>query len=90
MTPEKQQELNQYIQAIAKIRPEEADPNKIQNLEGIEETIREQTLEYITPQLVFFYRKSHRNSSGKTEKNKKYYWRTNPDRKTSNSFKYSS
>lgn len=54
MTPEKQQELNQYIQAIAKILHEEADPNQIQSLEGIEETIREQTLEYITPQLGFF------------------------------------
>lgn len=54
MTPEKQQELNQYIQAIAKILHEEADSKQIKNLEGIEKTIREQTLEYITPQLGFF------------------------------------
>jgi hypothetical protein len=55
MTPEQQQKLNQHIQAIAKILHQEADPEKIQTLEGIEKTIRDQTLEYITPQLGFFW-----------------------------------
>lgn len=54
MTPEQQQELNQHIQAIAKILHQEADAEKIKTLEGIETTIREQTLEYITPKLGFF------------------------------------
>lgn len=54
MTPDKQQELNQHIQALAKILHEEVDPQKIQTLEGIEAKIREQILEYITPQLGFF------------------------------------
>jgi len=43
MTPEQQQELNQHIQAIAKILHQEAEAEKIQTLEGIETTIREQT-----------------------------------------------
>jgi hypothetical protein len=43
MTPEQQQELNQHIQAIAKILHQEAEDEKIQTLEGIETTIREQT-----------------------------------------------
>jgi hypothetical protein len=43
MTREQQQELNQHIQAIAKILPQEAEAEKIQTLEGIETTIREQT-----------------------------------------------
>ncbi|GCL56660.1 hypothetical protein NIES3806_40240 [Microcystis aeruginosa NIES-3806] len=54
MTPEQQQELNQHIQAIAKILHQEAEAEKIQTLEGIETTIREQTLKYITPKLGFF------------------------------------
>jgi hypothetical protein len=54
MTPEKQQELNQHLQAIAKILYAEAEPENLDNLEGIEKTIRTQTLEYITPQLGFF------------------------------------
>ena len=57
MTPEKQQELNQYLQAIAQILYDEADQTKIETLAGIEETIRQQTLEYITPQMGFFLSK---------------------------------
>ncbi|MBP0017929.1 MAG: hypothetical protein J7647_10270 [Cyanobacteria bacterium SBLK] len=54
MTPEKQQQLQQHLNAIAEILYEEADSEKIKDLEGIEETIRKQTLEYITPELGFF------------------------------------
>ena len=54
MTPEKQQELNQHIQAIAEILYQDAEPEKIASLQAIEKTIREQTLESITPQLGFF------------------------------------
>jgi hypothetical protein len=60
MTPETQRELNQHLQAIAKIfhaEAEEADPTKLESLAGIEETIRQQTLEYITPQMGFFLSK---------------------------------
>jgi hypothetical protein len=57
MTPDKRIELDHHIQAIAKILYEEADPTQIENLAGIEETIREQTLEYITPKLGFFLSK---------------------------------
>ena len=54
MTPEKQQELNQHIKAIAHILYGEAEPSKVATLAGIEETIRQQTLEYITPKLGVF------------------------------------
>ncbi|WP_396772345.1 hypothetical protein [Microcystis aeruginosa] len=57
MTPEQQQELNQHIQAIAKILHQEAEAEKIQTLEGIETTIREQTLKYMALRdLVWFDR----------------------------------
>jgi len=57
MRPEKQQKLEEHLNAIAKLLYEEADSEKVQTLEGIEETIREQTLKYITPQLGFFLSK---------------------------------
>lgn len=64
MTPEKQQELNQYLQAIADILYDEAEPENLKNLEGIEKTIRAQALEYITPQLGFFFNKNNSNKCG--------------------------
>jgi hypothetical protein len=57
MTPEKQRELNQHLQAIAEILYGEAEPTKVADIAGIEETIRKQTLEYITPQMGFFLSK---------------------------------
>jgi len=51
MTPEKRKELEKHIEEIANILYEEVDPTKIDNLAGIESTIREQTLEYITPKI---------------------------------------
>ncbi len=57
MTPEKRRKLDKYINEIANILYEEADPTKIENLSGIESTIREQTLEYITPKIGFFLSK---------------------------------
>jgi transposase len=52
MTPEKQKKLNQHLQGIAEILYEEADETQLTNLAGIEKTIREQTLEHITPELA--------------------------------------
>jgi hypothetical protein len=52
MTPEKQEKLKQYLQGIAEILYQEADETQLTNLAGIEETIRGQTLEHITPELV--------------------------------------
>ena len=43
MTPKKKIELDKHIEAIAYILYEEAEPKKIENLAGIESTIREQT-----------------------------------------------
>jgi hypothetical protein len=54
MTPEQQAEINLHLQAIASILYQECDPSQLDNLAVIEETIRQQTLEYITPQIGFF------------------------------------
>jgi hypothetical protein len=65
MNPEKKKELDQHLQAIAAILYEEASSDKLETLGGIEETIRGQTLEYITPKLGFFYQEKNRNYSRK-------------------------
>jgi hypothetical protein len=69
MTPDKQEQLKQHIQAIASILYQEAEKEHIANFEGIEETIREQTLAYVTPQLGFFYPKNYPNNNRKNQKN---------------------
>ena len=57
MTPEKQQELQNHLEAIAELLYEEATQDKINTLAGIEETVRTQTLKHITPELGFFFSK---------------------------------
>ncbi|ELR98437.1 hypothetical protein GLO73106DRAFT_00038430 [Gloeocapsa sp. PCC 73106] len=57
MKPEQQEKLNYYVEKIAKILYQEAKDGQLQNLEAIEETIRAQTLEYITPQIGVFFSK---------------------------------
>jgi len=54
MTPEKEALLAQHLEAIAVLLYEEAEPEQVKSLSKIEATIREQTLEYITPQLGIF------------------------------------
>ena len=60
MTPENKQKLQKNLREIAEILYQEASWSKIENLAGIEETIRDQTLEFITPQLGIFFSKRQR------------------------------
>ncbi len=54
MTPEEEKELTEHIDAIAKILYRQAKPEQVKTLAKIEAKVREQTLQYITPQLGFF------------------------------------
>jgi hypothetical protein len=54
MTPEEEKELKGHVQAIAKILYQQTKPEQVKTLSKIEETVRKQTLEYISPQLGFF------------------------------------
>jgi len=54
MTPEKHKALEEHIEAIAKILFEETEPEDLESLAKIEATVRDQTLEHITPQIGFF------------------------------------
>jgi hypothetical protein len=60
MTPKQHAEINLHLQAIANILYQECEPSQLSNLALIEETIREQTLEHITPQIGFFLSKNSR------------------------------
>lgn len=82
MTPEKQQELQSHLQAIAELLYEEADKDEITTLAGIEETVRTQTLKHITPELGFFSQKDDRHGSRKAQKDEKHFGRTTNNRET--------
>lgn len=54
MTPEEKQELEQHVQAIAKLLYQDADKSRMTNLGEIEEVIREQIQEHVSPQVGVF------------------------------------
>ena len=54
MTPQKEALLTKHLEAIAALLYEETKPEQVESLAQIEATIREQTLEYITPQIGIF------------------------------------
>ena len=57
MKPEKKQALQEHIQAIANILYEETSPEQVKNLEILEETVRQQMLDYVSPQIGVFLSK---------------------------------
>ena len=54
MTPEEQVQLQQSIDTIAQILYRNTSVEQLQTLEGIEQTIRQQTQEWVLPQLGVF------------------------------------
>ena len=54
MTPEEEKEIAEHIKAIGKILYRQAKPEQVETLAKIEETVREQVLEYISPQIGIF------------------------------------
>jgi hypothetical protein len=54
MTPEEEKELAKYIKAIGEILYRQAKPEQVETLVKIEETVREQVLEHISPQIGIF------------------------------------
>ena len=57
MNPENQKKLQEYARGIAEILYQEAAPEDLASLGDIEKTIRQQTLDYVTPQLGIFLSK---------------------------------
>lgn len=54
MTPEEKQELTEHINAIGNILYKQAKPEQVETLAKIEETVRKQVLEHISPQIGIF------------------------------------
>ena len=60
MTPEDQERLQACTQEIAAILYRNSDKTELHSLEKIEHTVRKQMLEYVSPQVAFFYQPSNR------------------------------
>lgn len=54
MTPAEKQELDEHVEAIARLLYKDADPSRMQDLGGIEKVIREQLQEHVSPQMGVF------------------------------------
>jgi hypothetical protein len=54
MTPEQKAALDSYLEAIAQILYAESEPSAIQDLEGIELTVRQQIQQHVSPELGRF------------------------------------
>lgn len=54
MTPKEEKELAKHIKAIGKILYRQTRPEQVETLAKIEETVREQVLEHISPQIGVF------------------------------------
>lgn len=54
MDSDKAAELKRHLDAIAQLLYEESDPAKMQTLEGIEMTVREQIQAHVSPELGHF------------------------------------
>ena len=54
MTTEEKQRLQAAVTEIASILYKTTSPEALKTLEGIEKTVREQMLEYVSPQMAFF------------------------------------
>ena len=55
MTPEQQQAIKTYVEAISAILYADYDPESLKTLEDIEITVKDKVLIHVTPQIVFFY-----------------------------------
>ena len=54
MTPEEEKELGEHIKAIGKILYKQTKPEQVETLAKIEETVRDQVLEHVSPQIGIF------------------------------------
>jgi hypothetical protein len=54
MTRDKQERIEACIQELAALLYEEADQSQLQDLEGIEKTVRQQVLEHVSPNIALF------------------------------------
>lgn len=63
MNQDKQERLKACLEELAGLLYEEADKNKLTDLEGIEKTVRSQILELVSPEIALFL--SHKKQEQK-------------------------
>ena len=83
MTPEDAQQLQAYIQGIAQIFYKNTSEGDLVSLEAIEKSVRQQMLEHVSPQVAFFYRTSHRDSTRQSPTLEKLHRHHSHQQKTS-------
>ena len=54
MTPKEQERLQACTQEIAEILDRNSDPSSLKTLEGIEQTVRQQMLAHVSPNVGLF------------------------------------
>lgn len=54
MDADKKAQIQAHAQAIAALLYEEADPEQVKTLAGIEEVVRKQVLEHVSPEIGIF------------------------------------
>ena len=59
MEAEKKAKIEAHARAIAALLYEEADPENVRTLAGIEETVRGQLLDYVAPEIRKFFYRNH-------------------------------
>ncbi len=57
MTPDKAEELQKHLQAIAAILYEDTPPGSLTSLEEIEKTVRQKVLKHVSPEIGIFLSK---------------------------------
>jgi len=68
MTPSERQELEACLKRASEILYNNSDPESLKTFEGIEKTVREKVLEYVSPQIAFFLSKTKQEQArGKSE-----------------------
>lgn len=71
MTPEQEKELQEHIQAMAKILYEDTTPEKLTSLAGIEEAVRNQMHKHVMPKVgVFLSKRLREQEQGISEDSK--------------------
>lgn len=54
MNQDKRERLKACLQEVSALLYEEADKSQLTDLEGIEQTVRSQVLEYVSPEIALF------------------------------------
>lgn len=54
MTPEQEQTIQTYVEAISAILYADCDPASLKTLEDIESAVKDKVLTHVTPQIGFF------------------------------------